>query len=152
MTPETQRAKRKKQRDRRESHQVARPEYHKEFMQLDFAARCAVAGLQLGRSKVFLRREAFDRIEGMRSEKFFRACSTIQKLVRGKLCREYYQHMSNAAITIQCAMRMMLSSHRVAEFRVYRAAVTMQCAWRLFVSRMYVFELMLARRTAAMMI
>ena len=152
MTPETQRVKRKKQRERRESHNVARPENHKEFMQLDFASRCAVAGLQLGRSKVFLRREAFDRIEGMRSEKFYKACSTIQKLVRGKLCRDYYHHMRNAAITIQSAMRMMLSTHHVADFRVHKAAVTMQCAWRLFVSRMYVFELMLARRTAAMMI
>jgi myosin-5 len=152
MTPETQRAKRKKQRDRRESHQVARPDNHKEFMQLDFASRCAVAGLQLGRSKVFLRREAFDRIEGMRSEKFYKACSTIQKLVRGKLCRVYYQHMRNAAITIQSAMRMMLSTQHVADFRVHTAAVTIQCSWRLFVSRMYVFELMLARRTAARMI
>ena len=36
------------------------PETTEDFNKLDFSTRCAVAGLQLGRTKVFLRREAFD--------------------------------------------------------------------------------------------
>ena len=133
-------------------HHVTRPESQEEFLRLDFESRCAVAGLQLGKTKVFLRREAFDRIEGLRSDKFFNAASTIQKIVRGKLCREWFQHMRNAAIIIQTAMRMKLAMWHVSDFRVDSAAVTIQCAWRLFTSRMYVFELHLARRTAAMII
>ena len=121
-------------------------------LSLDFASRCAVAGLQLGRSKVFLRREAFDRIEGLRSEKFFQAASTIQKIVRGKICRDYFQEMRNAAIVAQCFFRLKIAQWRVDELRVQRAAVRIQCAWRLFVSRMYVFEIQLACRTAAVII
>jgi hypothetical protein len=84
MTPEDQRKKKNQDptaamRERRERHDVARPESEAEFLSLDFASRCAVAGLQLGRTKVFLRREAFDRIEAMRSDKFFSAAATIQK-------------------------------------------------------------------------
>jgi myosin-5 len=45
-----------------------------------------------------------------------------------------------------------LEKNKEQQFRVCRAAVTIQCAWHLFVSRMCVFELMLAGRTAAMMI
>lgn len=133
MTPELQRNKYKKSSKRRgdgSNHRVSRPETREEFLELDFASRCAVAGLQLGRTKVFLRREAFDRIERLRSEKFYDAAATIQKIVRGKLCRDYYSVVR----------------------REYRAATAIQCAWRQFVARMYVFEIQLARRTAAMII
>jgi myosin heavy subunit len=155
QTPEIQRNKRKSNRNENRnerSHHVTRPESREEFLNLDFASRCAVAGLQLGRTKVFLRREAFDRIEAMRSEKFHNAASAIQKIVRGKICREYFQHMRNSAIIIQSAMRMKLAKFYVTEYRFNRAAIAIQCGWRLFVSRMYVFEMQLARRTAAMII
>lgn len=152
MTPEYQRKKRKEKKNENKDHNVARPESREEFLSLDFASRCAVAGLQLGRTKVFLRREAFDRIEALRSEKFFNAAAAIQKIIRGKICREYYQHMRRAAIIIQCRMRVNLSKNLAFHTRIYRAAVTIQCAWRLFVSRMYVFEIQLARRTAALII
>lgn len=151
MTPEFQRNKRKKD-SKPDDHKVARPETREQFLALDFASRCAVAGLQMGRTKVFLRREAFDRIESLRSEKFFNAAATIQKHVRGKICREYFQHMRRAAIVVQCFFRVKLSQKRVFHTRIYRAAVTIQCAWRVFVSHMYVFEMQLARRTAAMII
>jgi serine/threonine protein kinase/ankyrin repeat protein len=134
MTPELQRNKFKKtknkNRDKEDNHRVSRPETQEEFLELDFASRCAVAGLQLGRTKVFLRREAFDRIERLRSEKFYDAAATIQKIVRGKLCREYY------AVLIT----------------EYKAARMVQCAWRQWSARMYVFEIQLARRTAATII
>jgi predicted DNA-binding protein len=113
---------------------------------LDFASRCAVAGLQLGRTKVFLRREAFERIEGLRSEKFYNAASAIQKITRGKLCREYYQHMRNAAIVIQSVLRVQLSKYPQS---CHHYAV---CSWRLFVSHMYLFEMQLAPIMAAMII
>ena len=126
MTPEFQRNKRKSNKnDLRNSHHVSHPETMDDFVKLDFASRCAVAGLQLGRTKVFLRREAFDRIEGLRSEKFYKAASSIQKMVRGGLCRDWFQSLRRAAIVIQSFMRVQLSQCCVFEHRIDRAAVTM---------------------------
>ena len=147
-TPEGQKNKKK----RRESHQVMRPESVEEFNKLDFPSRCAVAGLQLGRTKVFLRREAFDRIEAMRSDKFCDAARTIQKIVRGKLCKMYYQHMRQAAIKIQSLMRMRLSTYEVFELRLTDAATKIQAGWRSYFVRMTVFEAQFSRRSAAIVI
>ena len=113
-----------------DGNRFVRPEDKEEFLSLDFISRCAVAGLQLGKTKVFLRREAFDRIEGLRAEKFFNAASTIQKIVRGRQTRLWFQNY--------------MVKHK--------AAITIQCAWRSFVARMYVMEMQLARRTAAIII
>mmetsp|Transcript_27117 Transcript_27117/g.25978 ORF Transcript_27117/g.25978 Transcript_27117/m.25978 type:complete len:150 (+) Transcript_27117:644-1093(+) len=76
-----------------ETHKVARPESEYEFMDLDFVSRCAVAGIQLGRSKVFLRREAFDRIEAMRTQAFIWSAAAVQAMVRGKNYRERYKRL-----------------------------------------------------------
>lgn len=157
MTPDDQRRKRKNdpnvaRLERLRSHNVARPESVEEFNSLDFASRCAVAGLQLGRSKVFLRREAFDRIEAMRSEKFFFAASQLQKLVRGKMCRDHFLCMKGAAIKIQSMLRMKLSAKAIVCMRIDDAAVAIQSAWRGFWSRIAVAEIMIARRYAASLI
>ena len=99
------------------SQNVARPESRSEFLSLDFVQRCAIAGLQLGKTKVFLRREAFDRIEAMRSQKFFGSAVVIQAMVRGKICREHYKRMRSAAITIQALMRKALSKNNLERIR-----------------------------------
>lgn len=157
MTPDDHRRKRKSDptaamRERRERHNVARPESEQEFLDLDFASRCAVAGLQLGRTKVFLRREAFDRIEAMRSDKFFNAAASIQKIVRGKRCRENFLYMRRCAIVIQCLMRMRLSQNRLVDLRLDAAATTIQSVWRRFAASMFFSEIILARSYAATMI
>jgi ankyrin repeat protein/serine/threonine protein kinase len=140
------------QKARVKNHRVVRPESREEFLALDFPSRCAVAGLQLGRTKVFLRREAFDRIESLRSEKFFNAASTIQKIARGRQCRLWYEYVRYATIMIQCFVRTNLARKKLTFERVQKASITIQCAWRSFVSRMYVFEMQLARRTASTII
>jgi serine/threonine protein kinase/ankyrin repeat protein len=99
------------------SQNVARPETKNDFMSLDFVQRCAIAGLQLGKTKVFLRREAFDRIEAMRSQKFFGSAVLIQAMVRGKICREHYKKMRVASIIIQTLVRKMLSKIRLEIMR-----------------------------------
>ena len=96
------------------SQNLPRPEIKKDFMNLDFVSRCAVAGLQLGRSKVFLRREAFDRIEAMRSQKFFGSTVKIQAVVQGKIYRDQYKRMRAAAILIQSIMRITLARNMAA--------------------------------------
>jgi myosin-5 len=158
MTPEDQRRKRGKQdptaamRERRERHNVSRPESVSEFESLDFASRCAVAGLQLGRTKVFLRREAFDRIEGMRSDKFHFAASLIQKVVRGKLGVTHYMQMRQAVIIIQSTFRMKLSCYRAEGLRYLGAIVKIQNAWRGCSARIFMEEIVMARRYAAIVI
>jgi ankyrin repeat protein len=114
-TPPAQRKQRayaKKRRDTETSYitsGIARPETAEEFLSLDFSSRCAIAGLQLGKTKVFLRREAFDRVEALRSQKFGRSATAIQKIVRGVQARAFYRlfkkEMSVAAVTIQRAYR-----------------------------------------------
>lgn len=69
----------------------APPQSSQEFLALDFASRCALAGMQLGRTKVFLRREAFDRIEALRARKYGKAAVAIQKIVRGIQARSSYK-------------------------------------------------------------
>ena len=91
-----------------ETHNVARPESEYEFMDLDFVSRCAVVDIQLGRSKVFLRREEFDRIEAMRSQAFIWSAATIQAMVRGKFYRERYKRLRTAVITIQPVVRLIV--------------------------------------------
>jgi ankyrin repeat protein len=149
MTPEEKTKKKKKRGSSREGHNVARPESEEEFLALDFSSRCAVAGLQLGRTKVFLRREAFDRIEAMRSETFFNAAATIQKIVRGKQCREYFLIMRYAATAIQSLFRMRLSLRRVEGERALKSAVTIQSAWRMYDAKLSLAQIVYARIAAA---
>ena len=81
------------------------PESRDAFESLNFSSRCAIAGLQLGRTKVFLRREAFDRIEKMRSDRLSGAASAIQSLIRGIQTRYLYKKMRDACIKVQSIAR-----------------------------------------------
>jgi len=108
-------------RERAEHSQIARPDSEAEFWSLDFSKRCAVSGIQLGRTKVFLRREAFDRIESMRSQKFFGSAAKIQAMIRGKVYREHYKRMRYSAIKIQSAARIMIAKDVAHAKRVKKA-------------------------------
>jgi serine/threonine protein kinase len=157
MTPEERRKQKKTDRvaailDRKERHNVARPENEEDFLSLEFASRCAVAGLQLGRTKVFLRREAFDRIEAMRSDKFFRAAASIQKIIRGRISRVFFKKAFFAILSIQSLFRMKLSLRRVGARRAVSATVQIQSAWRLYRAKLVMDEILLARRYAATII
>ena len=117
------------------SQNLARPESREEFQSLDFVSRCAVAGLQLGRTKVFLRREAFDRIEALRSQKFFGSAVKIQSMIRGKICRDSYQEMRTAAIKIQSILRVCVCKNAISRRRnnlvlLETAAIKIQRAYR----------------------
>lgn len=141
-TPPEQRRKRINAKNRRESGSsyitsgIARPETAKEFLSLDFSSRCAIAGLQLGKTKVFLRREAFDRIEALRAQKFGKSAVTIQRIVRGVqarlFCRLLREEMTVAAVIIQRAYRVYLDRLYYLELNkiLVPAAVTIQAIAR----------------------
>jgi ankyrin repeat protein len=91
-------------------HALAQPKNLDEFLRLDFPSRCAVAGLQLGKTKVFLRREAFECIESIRNEKFGRIVTTISKNWRRHTAMKLLRCARQAAILIQCLTRMRLAA------------------------------------------
>jgi hypothetical protein len=84
---------------------LARPETMDEFLKLDFSSRCAVAGLQLGQTKVFLRRDAFDFIEAIRNEKFGKNVTKISKTWRSYYTRRYFFYSLACVVRIQCLFR-----------------------------------------------
>ena len=111
---------------------VAYPVTAKEFHALDFSDRCAIAGMQLGRTKVFLRREALDRIEGLRAQKFGVSALTIQRTVRGAQARIFYivfrRRMIHAAIVVQrgfrgCIERLVLAPSAIKVQAIARGAI-----------------------------
>ena len=117
---------------------LAQPETMDEFMKLDFASRCAVAGLQLGKTKVFLRREAFDTIESIRNEKFGKNVTKVAKYWRRFAAQKYLHTCRSAAITLQCFSRRMEAVARTKQLmmimkekmRRRRAANQIQAAYR----------------------
>jgi len=127
---------------------VRRPESQAEFLSLDFSSRCAVAGLQLGRTKVFLRREAFDRIESMRSYKFFSSATSIQALIRGKQTRRRYLELKRSVLVIQCFARMRYCAKRSKRLRLAHAATVIQSFWRMIATRYSVYETYLEMNSA----
>ena len=104
-------------------HALAQPKNLDEFLRLDFSSRCAVAGLQLGKTKVFLRREAFECIESIRNEKFGKNVTRIAKYWRRYSAMEYLRRARKAAITIQCLVRMGLAAGKtqqlMKDFKAY---------------------------------
>jgi len=128
-----------KHRAEHHSSNLIRPETREEFLNLDFVSKCAVAGLQLGRSKVFLRREAFDRIEALRSQKFFGSAVTIQAMVRGKLYREQFVKARSATIVLQSFARILLARRNVVRrrFEIRRQSAAASVIQRAFRSAIY---------------
>lgn len=119
---------------------LAQPKDLDEFMRLDFSSRCAVAGLQLGQTKVFLRREAFEFIESMRNEKFGTNVTKISKNWRCLAAKVNLKRARNAAILIQCLARMKVANIKteqlMRDFRLYLrmkvAATKVQRCYRCF--------------------
>lgn len=102
-------------------HALAQPKNLTEFLQLDFSSRCAVAGLQLGKTKVFLRREAFECIESIRNQKFGKNSTIISKFWRRFSAMLYRRRAGRAAILVQSLIRMRLAAAKtdklMSEFR-----------------------------------
>jgi ankyrin repeat protein len=112
-------------------HALAQPKSLTEFLQLDFSSRCAVAGLQLGKTKVFLQRDAFDCIESIRNQKFGKNSTIISKSWRRFSAILYRRRASQSVILVQSLIRMRLAAAKteklMSEFRALmrmRAAAT----------------------------
>ncbi|KAL7521135.1 hypothetical protein ACHAWX_005834, partial [Stephanocyclus meneghinianus] len=147
FTPEDERKKKERAKKLRESdafhiNGIANPQTAQEFLCLDFSSRCAIAGLQLGRTKVFLRREAFDRIEALRSQKFGTSAVAIQKIIRGVQARKYCREKYAAVLIIQRAARRCLSAlyQRHIEYMNFAAEI-IQRAYRNHLNHLFYMEM-----------
>ena len=97
-------------------------------------------GIQVGKSKVFLRREAYDKLEVMRRERIFTAAISIQKAIRGYLCRLQFDKRMRSLITIQCFIRRVLATKMVSEMRRLHNATIIQRSFRKFSARKYLLS------------
>ncbi|KAL7539641.1 hypothetical protein ACHAXR_009826 [Thalassiosira sp. AJA248-18] len=131
---EKQVVKKKKKRMNAQSNIVI-PETEEEFEKLDFGTRCAVAGLQLGRTKVFLRREAFDRIESLRVTILGKSARVIQAKMRGRVLRLRFLRLRKSTIKCQAMIRYFLANLEMMRARKKErierwASTTIQLAFR----------------------
>ena len=98
-------------------------------------------GMQMGRSKVFLRRRAFEALDQLRSKKFDDSATSIQAIARGYFARVHFEISIIACIVIQTAWRRARASCFVRDVRALQAVLKMQCVWRNFSARRALWQL-----------
>lgn len=86
----------------------------------------------MGKTKVFLRRAAFDAIERLRLHEMERAMIYIQSRCRSFLARIYYEKALTSILVLQCSIRGIIATRKVHELRRNVAASEVQCTWRRF--------------------
>ena len=92
-------------------------------------------GIQVGKSKVFLKREAYDRLEKLRRDKISSSAILIQKNARCYVYRKYYSNTCVAILSIQCFMRRLKATNVVNELRRQDRSIIIQSSWRRYSSR-----------------
>ena len=87
-------------------------------------------GLQLGRTKVFLRHHAFNALESLRMQKQRGSATKIQSVARMFLCRERFRRICGATLRLQCCLRSFLARKELQCLNEYQKAVIIQSVWR----------------------
>jgi len=90
---------------------IAVPGTPAEFRALNVSSQCALAGIQVGKTKIFLKREALDLLEGMRVDAFYGAASRIQGLFRMDRDRTVYKRKKMKVVRLQDFFRKILSKN-----------------------------------------
>lgn len=92
-------------------------------------------GIQVGKTKVFLRRQAYEIIEQLRGTKMGDAATRMQAVGRGYVERREYQSTRNSAITLQCLVRMQVAAIVVHNMRLNHRARRIQTIFRKVAAR-----------------
>jgi len=92
-------------------------------------------GMQMGRSKVFLRRRAFEALEHLRGSKIGNSAALIQSMARMFLARRRFWVSVAAATIIQNFVRRVEAYRFTQSQRLDNAAKTIQNAWKCHVPR-----------------
>lgn len=91
-------------------------------------------GVQVGKTKVFLRRKAYDTLELLRQRKMSEAAVKMQAAARGYIEYREYGTVRKAVRTIQCAVRVRIAIRRTGVLRRHHRAKVIQTAWRRMVA------------------
>ena len=89
-------------------------------------------GMQMGHSKVFLRRRIFEGIEYLRTKQLGKSAIVIQKHFRRFSAQRRYYDVYVATITIQSFARRVIAARRFFVILLDDSATKIQCAWRRF--------------------
>lgn len=103
----------------------------------------ASVGMQMGRTKVFLRRRAFDSLELVRSRKINAAATTIQSASRMFLAKTWLEISIMAVLILQSFTRRLSALRQVRQMRRARSTIQIQCAWRGSMARRYFSAILL---------
>ena len=87
-------------------------------------------GVQIGKSKVFLRTSAFEALEDLRNASILKATVLLQARGRAFLCQNRYYLTLGSILTLQCAARRFIALLRVQRLRFSSMATTIQKCWR----------------------
>lgn len=97
----------------------------KEIMSIEKKKTCSneedvdsmAVGIQVGKTKVFLRQRAFDIIEKMRKEYTTTAAVKVQAIARGYICKRHYAECLEAIPHLQCFGRVVIAKQRLQAAR-----------------------------------
>jgi myosin heavy subunit len=92
-------------------------------------------GIQVGKTKVFLRRRAFDVLEKMRKDYMATAAIKIQSTTRRYIEQRAYKSTIASALVVQCWSRMIIARQKVQAVREYTNAQRIQSVHRRIVAR-----------------
>ncbi|KDO35782.1 hypothetical protein SPRG_22058 [Saprolegnia parasitica CBS 223.65] len=87
---------------------------------------------QLGKSRVFFRAGALERLEDLRTRQRDASAVILQRVARQWAATTHYRKARKAAIVLQSYTRMFLTSRRYRAMRL--AAITLQCAVRCYMA------------------
>ncbi|KAL9185115.1 hypothetical protein ACHAXT_002892 [Thalassiosira profunda] len=103
-------------------------------------------GIQIGKTKVFLKREAYDAIEKKRRESVSTAAVVVQSAARGFLCRKSLVKALRSVVVVQSFVRRLLARKAVDEMRRHHRSVVIQRMWRRHAARNTFLSAMLIAR------
>lgn len=92
-------------------------------------------GIQVGKTKVFFRRQAFDLLEKFRRERITSATLILQKTTRKYLCQKHFTKAILSSITMQSFIRKALSKKVVMGMRQQHNSIIIQRSLRKYAAK-----------------
>lgn len=93
----------------------------------------------MGKTKVFLRRKAFEALEHLRTRKLENAAALIQSCARMFFARSQFEVTIWATLVIQTFLRQVGAYRLLQKYRVQHATLVLQRAYRCFRARCHLF-------------
>jgi myosin V len=103
--------------------------------QLQTVIPSATSGVQLGRTRVFFRRQPYEQLEQYRNYRIQRAIVSIQTSVRMHRAYTRYHQLRAAIVRIQSRLRGAMARARVEYIRKHKAATHLQSRVRVWLER-----------------